>query len=77
MTVKLELDTFVKRLEYLLYTKGISGSKFCVDVLELSSSTYSTWKRSEKLPAAETLVKISDYFDISLDLLIRGKEHEK
>lgn len=42
--------------------------------LSLSPSAPGNWKEGT-LPKAETIIKISEYFDVSIDLLLLGKEH--
>ena len=76
MLVILNGKTFIERLEQLLQVRGISGAALCKEI-GLSNSIFSSWKKSPNLPAAETLVKIADYFDVSLDWLIKGEENRK
>ncbi len=41
------------------------------NVLHVSRATVSSWEVSRTYPDLESLVKISDYFEISLDILLR------
>ena len=40
----------------------------------IPSSTFSDWKKGKSSPKAEKLQKIADYFGVSVDYLITGKE---
>ena len=42
--------------------------------LHISTGTMSDYEKNRSKPGYEILVKISDYFDVSLDWLITGKE---
>lgn len=44
------------------------------DLLNVSRSTVSNWETNRNYPDLETLVKISDLLDISLDILLREEE---
>lgn len=40
----------------------------------IPSSTFSDWKKGKSSPKAEKLQKIADYFGLSVDYLMTGKE---
>lgn len=61
--------------ELLLGKFGISAYKFCKDT-GISQSTISTWKAKKSLIGSELGTKIADYFDVSLEYLMTGKEKE-
>lgn len=42
----------------------------------LSRSTLQDWKNGRCVPKAETLLKIADYFGVSMEYLMTGKETE-
>lgn len=42
--------------------------------LGLSTATATSWKKGSS-PNGETLLKLSDYFNVSVDYLLTGKEH--
>jgi len=68
--------TLYERIQSLCKSKGVSGSRMCVD-LGLSKSTLSDMKSGRKsgvsIPTAQ---KIAGYFGISVDELY-GKEEQK
>lgn len=62
-------NLFGQRLKELRLEKGISqkslGEKFCV-----CNQTISFWETGSREPDLDTLVKISHYFQVSLDYLL-------
>lgn len=61
----------VKRIDELLKKLGITRKEFC-ETIKIIPSTMATWKTRNILPPLETLCIIADYFDVSLDYLVRG-----
>lgn len=61
--------------EQLLCKFGITAYKFCKDT-NISQSTISTWKNKGNLISPELGKKIAEYFDVSLEYLMTGKEKE-
>jgi len=59
--------------EKLCKLKGISAYRFCKDT-GVNSSTISTWKKKNSLAGPELAQIVCDYFGISLDYLMTGKE---
>ena len=43
-------------------------------VLNISPSTLGMYEQGRRMPGIDTLVKLSDYFHVSLDYLITGSE---
>lgn len=62
-----------------LYTirkkKGFSQLKVAMD-LNISREAISYYENGQRCPNLEMLVKLSDYFGVSIDYLINGKEFE-
>lgn len=61
--------------EQLLQSYGISAYKFCKDT-GISQSTISTWKSKRNMISGELAKKISEYFGVSVDYLMTGKEKD-
>ncbi len=59
--------------EALLHKHGITIYKFCKDTC-ISQSTIYTWKKKRSLVGPEIGGKICEYFGISMDYLMTGKE---
>lgn len=62
--------------EQLLQKYGITAYKFCKET-GVSQSTISTWKQKRNLIGPEIGKKVSDYFGVTLDYLMTGKEDPK
>ncbi len=44
--------------------------------LGISGSSFTDWKTGKGSPSLDILIKFSDYFNVSLDYLVRGEEHK-
>ena len=64
---------FNNRLYQLRKQKGLSQEELA-NRLNVSRQTVSKWEVGDSTPDMEKLVAISDLFDVSLDMLIMGKE---
>lgn len=53
--------------------KGYSQLKVAMD-LNISREAISYYENGQRCPNLEMLVKLSDYFNVSIDYLITGKE---
>lgn len=63
---------FLKNLDYLLYSNHMSRSDLG-RAIELPPSTINSWfHRSSDGVALKSLVKIAEYFNVSLDDLVNG-----
>lgn len=57
------------RIKELRKQKGISQLKMAMD-LHTSQNTISRYERGEREPGVDELVKIADYFGVSVDYLL-------
>lgn len=64
---------FNNRLYQLRKQKGFSQEELA-NRLNVSRQTVSKWEVGDSSPDMEKLVAISDLFDVSLDMLVTGKE---
>lgn len=64
-----------KIFEQLLQSYGITAYKFCKDT-GISQSTISTWKKKGNLINGEMAKIIAEYFNVSVDYVMTGKEKE-
>ena len=60
------------KLKELRNEKGISQLKLAMD-LSMNQNTISRYETEERQADYETLIKIADYFNVSIDYLITGK----
>ena len=57
----------------LIEKEGITKNKLVLD-LGISRNSFNDWERRGTIPSGETLVKIADYFDVSVDYLLGRKK---
>ena len=62
-------EIFAKNLQLLLKEAKINARKLSED-LQISSGRMSLWVQGKNMPSVENLVKIADYFAVSLDYLV-------
>ncbi len=55
--------------------KGYSQLKVAMD-LSISREALSYYESGKRSPDINMLIKLSEYFDVSIDYLIKGKEFE-
>lgn len=67
------MSKFIENLLFLLEKRKISKTQFLKE-LNLEKNAISTWATNETLPNGNTLIKISDYLNVSLDRLVGRAE---
>jgi transcriptional regulator with XRE-family HTH domain len=65
----------IERILQLMKEHGVSGTAL-TSALEISSSSVSEWKKGKAKPSADVIVKIANYFAVSTDYLLTGKEYK-
>ena len=61
--------------ERLCKEKGVTAYRVCKET-GLTTATISNWKAGRYTPKQEKMQKIADYFGVSVDYLMTGKEKE-
>ena len=64
------------RLKELRKSKKISQLKLAMD-LNMNQNSISRYENEEREADYATLIKFADYFNVSIDYLIRGEEFKK
>lgn len=64
------------RLKELRKSKGISQIRLAME-LNTSQNTISRYETGEREPGIAELIKIADYFDISVDYLLERTDNPK
>lgn len=59
------------RLKELRKGKKVSQNEFA-ELFNVTQATVSRWETNEILPDADTLIKIANYFDITVDYLLEN-----
>lgn len=60
---------FNKRLRFARIKKKYTQQKMA-DILEISLNAYQKYEQAEREPSLDTLVKIADTLDVSIDFLL-------
>ncbi len=68
-------NTFHERLRHLRTIKGLS-QKFVAEKIGVKNNTLSGYESGRREPDTETLVKLADLYEVSLDYLLRGEEYK-
>lgn len=64
------------RLKEIRKSKGISQLKMAID-LNTSQNTISRYETGDREPCINDLIKIADYFDVSIDYLVGRTDNPK
>lgn len=67
---------FYDKYEFLCRAKGISLSK-AADEIGFDRSSITKWKNKGFTPRQELLVKIADYFSVTVDYLLLNEQNKK
>lgn len=68
------MTTLLDRILELMDNQGISAVAMTTE-LGISKTSFTDWKKGKGKPSLDTVVKFSDYFNVSLDYLVRGEEY--
>lgn len=60
---------FLKRVERLIKANNITKNKMLTDI-GLPRNAFINWSKRGTIPSGETLQKIADYFNVSVDYLL-------
>ena len=66
------MEKFHEKLKMLRKKKGLT-QKDIADLVHVNRVTYTNWEKGNREPNFETLLKLADLFDVSLDWLF-GRE---
>lgn len=66
----------IEQILQLMERQNISASKLTSEC-GLSSSALTEWKKGKAKPSAEALIKIANYFDVSVDYLLGNDKKGK
>jgi transcriptional regulator with XRE-family HTH domain len=68
-----KMQTIYERIESLIKKNKMTKKLFCEE-LGISTGNLGDWKRGKSTPSTNKLIMIGDYFNVSLDWLIVGRE---
>ena len=67
---------FLKGLKIIRKEKNLNQQKVAID-LNISREALSHYENGKREPSLDMLIKLSDYFNVSIDFLIKGEEFKK
>lgn len=67
------MSNFIEHLDDLLRERGMTRNQLLHE-LGLGKNSFLNWKIQNTLPHGMTLVKLADYFDVSIDWLVGRSE---
>ena len=67
------MSALIDRMTSIMKQHGINAKRLSEE-LGISSSSFTDWSKGKGTPSLDKLVKFADYFDVSLDYLVYGKE---
>ena len=65
--------TILDRLLFLMGERNLKPAQITRE-LSISGSSFTDWKKGKGSPSLEVIVKFADYFNVSLDYIVRGEE---
>lgn len=65
--------TIVDRLLKLMDERNLKPAQITRE-LGISGSSFTDWKKGKGSPSLDVIVKFADYFNVSLDYLVRGED---
>ena len=64
----------IDRILNLMKMHKVNGKQL-TEKLELSNSAVTEWKKGKSKPSTEAVIKLADYFGVTTDYILLGKEH--
>lgn len=66
------MKVFFKRLKHLRQKEGLTQQQIA-DLVHVNRVTYTNWESGAREPNFQTLLKLADFFEVSLDWLFGRK----
>lgn len=70
------MDTLLDRVITLMEKSNIKAAQLTAE-LGISTSSFTDWKKGKGKPSLDAVIKFSDYFHVSIDYLVHGKEFKQ
>ena len=65
---------FIQRIDFLIKKNGITRNALSKEIDGLNHNSFYAWENRGTIPSGDIFSKIADYFGVSTDWLITGKE---
>ncbi|GLS24604.1 helix-turn-helix domain-containing protein [Marinibactrum halimedae] len=76
LLMDLDMTEFAKRLKLLREARQLSQSRLA-ELLGIDPRSYNRWERGGNVPHVDTLIKVADVLQVTLDELVGRKEPEE
>ena len=63
----------IERIVMLMKERGLNGKQLAEEI-GIAKNAISEWKSGRIKPSTDVVIKIADYFGVSCDYLLTGKE---
>lgn len=70
------MSDLLKRVYRLMNEHDIKPTQLA-KLLGMSTSTFTDWNNGKGSPSLKAVIQFAEYFDVSLDYLVYGKEHQE
>lgn len=70
------MNPILQRLLDLMSERGLTAKQVTIDC-NMSASSFTDWKKGKASPSVESIAKLSDYFHVSTDYLIKGEDFDE
>lgn len=70
------MTTFGEKLRQLMESNNVKQQELA-DKLNVKRGSVSNWITNRRCPDAETIVKIADYFNVTVDFLLKDTKNEE
>lgn len=74
-TKKIKINNMKDTIKYLRIRKDITQEEIA-QILNITRSAYANYEQGRRTPDLDTIAKLSEYYDVSIDYII-GNEKEK
>lgn len=68
--------TLNERLTFLRERKGINKAELCA-IMEVAPATVTQWESGKKNPGRKNLIKLAEFYGVTLDYIIEGIEKKE
>lgn len=72
----IDMEEFAQRLREKRSARGLTQTRLA-ELLEVSPRVYNRWERGAAVPRLDTLVKVAEILEVSLDELVGRKEPDE
>lgn len=69
------MEGFAERLKEARAARGLTQVRLA-ELLEISPRVYNRWERGAAIPKLDTVVKIAEILEVSIDQLVGLKDHD-